>query len=63
MLSTLPMFDGGSHNAMDGTYCLRLQTRPRAGGRGRAPGNSLTFRKAGKIRVEFWFTLSPKPAR
>ena len=46
MLSTLPMFDGGSHNAMDGTYCLRVQTRPRAGARAtnRGPPVCLTAR-------------------
>ena len=59
MLSTLPMFDGGSHGGFDGDYCLRIQTRPRAGARATAC-KRLTFRKAGKIRLEFWFTFKPE---
>jgi hypothetical protein len=59
MLSTLPNWDSGSHNGLDGGYALRVQTRPRRGARNTAI-KRLTFRKAGPIRLEFYFTFKPE---
>jgi len=59
MLSTLPGWDFGSHGSVDGGYALRVQTRPRRGARSAAV-KRLTFRRAGPVRLEFWFTFKPE---
>ena len=59
MLSTLPTWDFGSHGALDGSYALKMATRPKRGAHNVAI-KRLTFRKRGPIRVEFYFTFKPE---
>jgi hypothetical protein len=59
MLSTLPNWDFGSHGAFDGSYALKLATKPRAGAQN-VTIKRLTFRKRGPIRLEFYFTFKPE---
>jgi hypothetical protein len=58
-LSTLPNWDFGSHGGMHGSYALKVQTLPRRGTRSVAI-KRLTFRRAGPIRLEFYFTFKPE---
>jgi len=59
MLSTLPTWDFGSHGGVDGAYSMKIQTQPVAGARAVAV-KRLTFRDAGPIRLEFYFTFKPE---
>ena len=59
MLSTLPNWDFGSHGGVDGSYALKIATRPRKGAQNVAI-KRLTFRKAGPIRLEAYFTFKPE---
>jgi hypothetical protein len=59
MLSTLPTWEFGSHGAFDGSYALKVATRPRKGAQNVAI-KRLTFRKRGPIRIEFYFTFKPE---
>ena len=59
MLSTLTTWDFGSHGSFDGSYALKLATKPKRGGQNVAI-KRLTFRKRGPIRVEFYFTFKPE---
>lgn len=59
MLSTLPMWDFGSHGGIDGSYALKIATRPQAGARN-VVIKRLTFRRRGPIRLEFYFTFKPE---
>ena len=59
MLSTLPAWDFGSHGSFDGSYALKLATKPRAGAQNVAI-KRLTFRRRGPIRLEFYFTFKPE---
>jgi len=59
MLSTIPMWDTGSVGALDGTYALKLATRPAAGSLAVAI-KRLTWRYAGPIQIEFIFTFKPE---
>jgi hypothetical protein len=59
MLSTLPNWDFGSHGGIDGNYVLKVQTLPTAGARSSCV-KRLTFRDAGAIRLEFYFTFKPE---
>jgi len=59
MLSTLSHWDSGSHGAMDGTYALKIATRPRKDAVSVAI-KRLTFRKAGPVRLEFYATFKPE---
>lgn len=59
MLSNLSMWDTGTDGSMNGTYALKLATRPRAGSLGVAI-KRLTFRHAGPIRLEAYFTFKPE---
>lgn len=58
-LSNLSMWDTGTDGSLSGTYAMKLATRPQAGafsvGIKRA-----TFRKAGQIRLEAYFTFKPE---
>jgi hypothetical protein len=58
-LSNLSHWDSGSHGSWDGTYALKIQTRPKAGARN-VSVKRLTFRKAGPIRLELYFTFKPE---
>jgi hypothetical protein len=59
MLSTLPNWDFGSHGGVDGSYALKIATRPRKGAQNVAI-KRLTFRKPGPIRLETYFTFKPE---
>ena len=59
MLSTLPNWDFGSHGGVDGSYALKIATRPRKGAQNVAI-KRLTFRKPGPIRLEAYFTFKPE---
>lgn len=59
MLSTLGTWDFGSHGALDGSYALKIATRPRKGAQN-VSIKRLTFRKRGPIRLEFYFTFKPE---
>jgi hypothetical protein len=61
MLSTLPTWDFGSHGSVDGSYALKLATRPRRGAQNVAI-KRLTFRHRGPLRLEFYFTFKPEAA-
>jgi hypothetical protein len=58
-LSNLGMWDTGSDGAFDGSYALKLATRPRAGSLAVAI-KRITFRHAGPIRLEAYFTFKPE---
>ena len=59
MLSTLATWDFGSHGSFDGSYALKLATKPRAGTQN-VTIKRLTFRKRGPVRLEFYFTFKPE---
>ncbi len=59
MLSSAQAWEFGSHGSFDGTYSLKLATRPKKGGQNVAI-KRLTFRKRGPIRIEFYFTFKPE---
>lgn len=59
MLSTLSHWDTGSHGSLDGAYALKLATLPKRDAVTVAL-KRLTFRKAGPIRFEFYFTFKPE---
>ncbi len=59
MLSNLSMWDTGSDGSLSGTYAMKLATRAQAGSM--AIGiKRLTFRHAGPIRLEAYFTFKPE---
>jgi hypothetical protein len=59
MLSTLSTWDFGSHGSVDGSYALKIATKPRAGAQN-VGIKRLTFRKRGPIRLELYFTFKPE---
>lgn len=59
MLSNLTVWDTGTDGSMNGTYALKLATRPRAGSLAVAI-KRLTFRHLGPIRLEAYFTFKPE---
>jgi len=59
MLSTLSHWDSGSHGAMDGTYALKVATKAKKDAVSVAI-KRLTFRRACKIRLEFYATFKPE---
>jgi hypothetical protein len=59
MLSTLPTWDFGSHGSVNGSYALKLASKPHAGAQN-VTIKRLTFRKRGPIRLEFYFTFKPE---
>lgn len=58
-LSSLPMWDTGSHGSLDGTYAMKIATRPAKGHQAVAIKRA-TFRRAGPIRMEAYFTFKPE---
>lgn len=58
-LSNVTHWDAGSHGAFDGTYALKIATRPNAGARNVAI-KRLTFRKPCPVRLEFYFAFKPE---
>jgi hypothetical protein len=59
MLSSLSHWDAGSHGGVDGSYALKLATRPRRGAQN-VTIKRLTFRRAGPIRLEAYVTFKPE---
>jgi hypothetical protein len=59
MLSTLPTWDFGSHGSADGSYALKIASKPRKGAQN-VSIKRLTFRKRGPIRLEFYFCFKPE---
>ena len=59
MLSNLSMWDTGTAGSMNGTYALKLATRPQAGAMAVAV-KRLTFRRLGPIRLEAYFSFKPE---
>lgn len=60
MLSNLTMWDTGSAGSIDGTYALKLATRPKAGHTA-VNIKRLTWRHASKVQLECYFTYKPEP--
>ena len=59
MLSTIGHWDGGSHGGVDGSYVLKLATRPRRDAV-TVGIKRLTFRQPCPIRLEFYMTFKPE---
>ncbi|PRY22193.1 hypothetical protein CLV78_107117 [Aliiruegeria haliotis] len=59
MLSTLGHWDAGSHGPLNDGHALKIATRPRRGAQNVALKRQ-TFREAGKIRFEAYFTFKPE---
>ena len=59
MLSNGTMWDTGTAGSMEGTYALKLATRPRAGHLS-ANLKRVTWRARGPIRLEAYFTFKPE---
>lgn len=59
MLSNLANWDSGTHGSFDGTYALKVQTRPHRGAQNVAI-KRLTFRDLARLRLEFHFTFKPE---
>jgi hypothetical protein len=58
-LSNLTMWDSGSAGSYDGTYALKIATRPRKSAQAIAI-KRLTFRQLCRIRVEAYLTFKPE---
>lgn len=58
-LSNLAMWDTGTAGAMQGSYALKLATRPKADSMAAAI-KRVTWREAGAIQVETYFALKPE---
>jgi hypothetical protein len=61
MLSNGTMWDTGSAGSMEGTYSLKLATRPRAGHIS-VSLKRITWRQRGPVRLEAYFTFKPEAA-
>ena len=61
MLSTLTMPDIGTHGAMQGTYALKVATRPRTGHFAKSL-KRITWLRKGIYQAECYFTFKPEPA-
>ena len=59
MLSNLSMWDTGTDGSMNGTYAMKLATRPQPGALA-VSVKRLTFRHLGPIRLEAYFTFKPE---
>jgi hypothetical protein len=59
MLSTLSAWDTGTAGSLDGNYALKLATRARTGSLAVAL-KRLTWRYAGRIQMEYYFTFKPE---
>ena len=58
-LSNLTMWDTGTAGSMEGTYALKLATRPRAGALA-VDIKRQTYRVRGPLQLEFYFTFKPE---
>lgn len=59
MLSNLSFWDNGTHGSVDGTYALKIATRPQAGSQNVAI-KRLTYLRPCPIQIELWFTFKPE---
>ena len=59
MLSNLSFWDNGTHGSVDGSYALKMATRPEAGAQN-VGIKRLTYPEACPIQIEFWFTFKPE---
>ena len=59
MLSNLSFWDCGSHGSFDGSYALKIATRPQAGALN-VTIKRITYTEACPIQVEFFFTYKPE---
>lgn len=59
MLSNLSFWDNGTHGSFDGTYALKIATRPKAGAQNVAI-KRITYLEPCPIQVEFFFTFKPE---
>ena len=59
MLSNLTMWDTGTAGSMEGTYALKLATRPRAGAIA-VSVKRLTWRVRGPVQLEAYFCFKPE---
>ena len=59
MLSNVTHWDGGTHGALDGSYALKLATRPVRGAQ-TVSLKRLTFPEACPLRFECYFTFKPE---
>ena len=59
MLSNLTMWDTGTAGSMEGTYALKLATRPSAGAMAVSIKRQ-TFRVRGPVQLEAYFTFKPE---
>ncbi len=62
MLSSAPMFDVGSHGAMDGTYSMKIATRAESGHYAYAV-KRMTWQRLGVIQLEAFFTYTVEASR
>lgn len=59
MLSSATMWDTGTGGAYDGTYSMKLATRPRAGHQAVAV-KRLTWQRLSRVQMECFFTYKPE---
>ncbi len=59
MLSNLSFWDCGTHGSFDGTYALKIATRPKAGAQN-VTIKRITYLEPCPIQVEFFFTFKPE---
>ena len=59
MLSTLSFWDNGTHGSVDGSYALKIATRPTAGAQN-VVIKRLTYLEPCPIQIEFFFTFKPE---
>ena len=59
MLSNLSFWDNGTHGSMDGTYAMKIATRPKSGAQNVAI-KRITYLEPCPIQVEFFFTFKPE---
>ena len=58
-ISNCSFFDIGTHGSMNGTYALKIATRPKPFHTATAI-KRMTFAKPGPVQVEMWFTFKPE---
>jgi len=59
MLSNLSFWDNGTHGSFDGTYAMKIATRPKAGAQN-VGIKRITYLEPCPIQVEFFFTFKPE---
>lgn len=59
MLSNLSFWDNGTHGSLDGTYAMKIATRPTPGAQNVAI-KRITYLEPCPIQVEFFFTFKPE---